>query len=527
MADEAIQELYSFFRALEQDKHLKELYFNSDNREERRQIIERQGFDSALILNAVNNIEINIDDRNTTIKDWLDSKNVDRSKTSPVRIILSAIQQIDTSNSLAQITSSYQQYNSSLESQAGGAGKPYKMPEAKESGYAKNVESEVSGDVDNPGDVTKDINEIRSAYDDVQNAGELESKAKDIESGFDQVSEQNVDKTVNEFRKDIYNDAERELDLQARNIENDLKDKASNALYNQLTSDAKVLQDELGGNASVTVQKEADGYSLDIEKSASGSLESGGSTTVTDGATIDATLNITANDLEGPAELNIKGTVSVDGNVNADETNSKGSITGDAKFTDAGSVDMTIDPLNSTDDSVKTTTSGPKIDLTATVDEAEKESYNSKNVTLDGTTTIKGNIEEQIDVDVRDPSDTTVKNVGNDLDINQSLKASADIKATVGDLELSTNLKGSIDANLDVSSSGAKPSITLGEISADVGVSDDKPIDLGTYDAGEDEVTVYAKPSGSLDLDIDPNDQSVTVTDASVNPNISVDAVPS
>jgi hypothetical protein len=318
-------------------------------------------------------------------------------------------------------------------------------------------------------------------------------------------------------------------------IESDLKSGAINEVYQLLTKAGGELQKELdadGTNAQVTVTEtdnaagNPDGVEVQITDSDS-TDKTEGNTQISGDLEASATIDFDAGSGASVSNVDISGTIGVTGSTSIDENNKDGSITGDASFKDQGNIDVNIDPSDPADSTITTTTTGLEINVDAKLNETVKEDYSDGNFSVDGTTTVTGNIDESIDVDLRDPADSTITNEGNSLQLDQDVTVKGTVETDVDGVEISATVTGSVKGDIDISDKGVSSNVSLGDIDVDLKADDTKPIDLGSYDTGDGITTVYATPSASVDLSIDPNTGKVDVTSESVDPNLKYEYEPS
>ena len=530
----AQQELYAFFRALENDPSLKAIYFKANNRPDRKKIIEGLGFDPALIQEAVNSLPISVDGTAYTLSEWLASKNIDPESLAPVRAILNALHRVEQSGALDKITADYGSYKSNLDAIAGGASKASKVPSKITEG-AKGVETEAesSAERDGASESSSDITDVRHSYENAAN--ESESEAKGQESAFTDTTREDVQKEVNELKDEMSGDISSTFKSELSTIETDLKSGAINEVYQLLTKAGDELQKELdadGTNAQVTVTEtdsaagNPDGVEIQITDSDS-TDKTEGNTQISGDLEASATIDFDAGSGASVSNVDISGTIGVSGSTSIDETNKDGSITGDATFKDQGNIDVNIDPSDPADSTITTSTTGLEINVDAKLNETIKEDYSDGNFSVDGTTTVTGNIDESIDVDLRDPADSTITNEGNNLQIDQDVTVKGTVETDVDGVDISATVTGSVKGDIDISDKGVSSNMSLGDIDVDLKADDTKPIDLGSYDTGDGITTVYATPSASVDLSIDPNTGKVDVTGESVDPNLKYEYEPS
>ena len=527
-SDEARQELFAFFQELERDRKLKTVYFNANNRPDRKLIIESLGFDPKLIQEAVNSLPLEIDGSQTTLSDWLRSRQVDPEDLAPVRAVLNALHKLEESGAIATITSSYVSYKRSLDSTAGGAAAASKLPE-KAKGAVAGVETDAESEATNDAtsEASSDVSDVRHSYEQAEN--ETQSDVSEQESSYMDSSKSDISSEVNELKSDI-SDAtslySNSIDNDLSTIQSDLKSDAINEVYALLTKASDEINEDLakdGSNASVTVSEtdnsagQADGVQVEISDSASadkteGSTEISGSLSGSASLDFDEGSGVSVND------LNVEGTVDIKGSTDIDETNKDGSISGEATFNDKSSMD--IDFQSGEKPSITTVTSGLEVNVDAKVNETIKEDYSGDKFSVDGTTTVTGNFDEAINVDLKDPSESKATNEASNLELDQDVKVSGTVDTDVDGVDISAKISTSVDGDVDISNKGVTSNVEMGDIDVDLKADETKPILVDTIDEGEEITEIYAKPSATVDLSIDPNTGKVDVTGKSVDPGL-------
>ncbi|MDA7685198.1 hypothetical protein N8608_01335, partial [bacterium] len=256
---ESRQELFAFFRELERDPKLKLIYFNANNRPDRKLIIESLGFDSKLIQEAVNSLPLEIEGSQTTLADWLHSRQVDPEDLAPVRAVLNALHKLEESGAIASITSSYASYKSSLDSMAGGAAAS-KVPD-KATGAADKVETDVESEATNDAtsEASADVSDVRHSYEQAEN--ETQSDVSAQETSYADMSKSDISNEVSDLKSDISEGTSlysSSIDKDLTTIQSDLKSDAINEVYSLLTKASDQINEELskdGSNANVTVSE--------------------------------------------------------------------------------------------------------------------------------------------------------------------------------------------------------------------------------------------------------------------------------
>ena len=528
-SDESKQELFAFFRELERDPKLKTVYFNANNRPDRKLIIESLGFDPKLIQEAVNSLPLEIDGTQTTLADWLRSRQVDPDDLAPLRAVLNALNKLEESGAIASITSSYAGYKGSLDSTAGGAAAASKVPE-KATGAADKVETDVESEATNEAtsDASSDVSDVRHSYEQAEN--ETQSDVSDQETSYADMSNEYVKSDISTEVSDLKSDISEgtslyssSIDKDLSTIQSDLKSDAINEVYSLLTKASDEINEDLskdGSNAKVTVSEtdnssgQADGVQVEISDSAS-TDKTEGSTEITGSISGDATLDFE----EGSGVSgDVQGSLDIKGSTDIDETNKDGSISGDATFNDQSTMD--VDFQQGEKPTVTTESTGLEVDLDAKVNETIKEDYSSGNFSVDGTTDVTGNYQEDLDIDLKDPSESTAKTEASSLDLDQDLKVSGTVDTDVDGVDVSATVSTTVDGDVDISDKGVSTNVQMGDIDVDLKADETKPILVDTIDEGEDITEIYAKPEASVDLSIDPSTGKVDVTGKSVDPGL-------
>jgi hypothetical protein len=643
-SDEAKQELFAFYRELEQNPKLKDLYFKANNRPDRKKIIESLGFDPALIQEAVDRLQIKVGGKTVTLAEWLAEKKIDPESLAPVRAVLNALNRVEQSGTLSAIVGGYGSYKAELDKTAGGAARLSKEAESINQG-AKGVETEIEDtpEVEAVSDASSDVADIRNEFE--QNESEADSRVSEVENTANEIADVGVDIG---YDRDNAGALETEaINNTLSSIEQNIQADAIDQVYSLLVNESEGLQKELsesGINAEVSVTEtygeSGNPSGAEIQVSGSRSVEkSEGGIELTAGVDASATIDIGINSGVKVSDIDLTGTATAIGTRVGGETNEDGSVTGEITAKDTVSASVEIDPSDSSEDSVNTKTSGLEIGVQGEVNESAKESYSEGPIEIDGTTTIAGTVNESIDVDLSDPTDSTVTNDGSSVEIDQELglsgkesfnetnkygsasgtvalsddveidiglnptvddrpavkvsntgldiniqgsinesvkedysegsisidgtttvtggvdenvnidlrdpsKSTADdegnslevkqdltvegtLKGDIDGVELTATLGASAEADVDISDKEVSKNISLEDIDVGLKAEDTKPIEIYTGETVEGIVSVYAEPEAGVDLSIDPNTGKVDVTGKSVNPNLYVDVEPS
>lgn len=643
-SDEAKQELFAFYRELEQNPRLKDLYFKANNRPDRKKIIESLGFDPALIQEAVDRLQIRVDGKTVTLAEWLAEKKIDPESLAPVRAVLNALNRVEQSGTLTEIIGGYGSYKAELDKTAGGAARLSKEGESFNQG-AKGVETEIedSPEVEAVNDASSDVADIRHEFE--QDESEADSRVSELDNTANEIAE--VGAEVGYDRDNAGAIESETINNTLSSIEQNIQADAINQVYNLLVNESEGLQKELsesGINPEISVTEtygeSGNPSGAEVQVSGSKSVEkSEGDVELTAGVSASATIDIGIDSGVKVSDLELTGSVTGIGTRAGGETNKDGSITGGITAKDTVSASAEIDPSDSSEDSFSTKTSGLEIDVQGEVNESAKESYTegpieidgtttiagsvdesvdvdlrdptdstltndgssveidqdlglsvkesfketnkygsaSGNVTLsdnvgidiglnptvddkpavkisstgldidvqgnvnesvkedysegpitiDGTTTVSGSVNENVDIDLRDPSESTAKDEGNSLEVKQDLTVEGTLKGDIDGVEVSATLGATAEADVDISDKGVSKNVSLEDIDVGLKAEDTKPIEVFSEETVEGMVTVFAEPEAGVDLTIDPNTGKVDVTGKSVNPNLSVEIEPS
>ena len=201
-----------------------------------------------------------------------------------------------------------------------------------------------------------------------------------------------------------------------------------------------------------------------------------------------------------------------------DRSNKFGQVQG--RFTESGStdIDINIDPTDLKDSSVDVQKSDVDLGFSGTVDEQSpgREFKGPEGSEIKESASLKGDIDANLDINLKDPSGSSISFAGTNLEIKDDLSASISKDFEVDGVEVDTTLTANADATLDLSPGDSSISFAGSGIDGTIDASLAERKEVASFDTPEGIETLYVKPSAEIDFTLSKGDSSIDLKDASL-----------
>ena len=199
-------------------------------------------------------------------------------------------------------------------------------------------------------------------------------------------------------------------------------------------------------------------------------------------------------------------------------SNKYGDIQG--QFTESGStdVDVNIDPTDLKDSSVDVQKSDIDLGFSGTVDEQSpgREFSGPGGSEIKDSASVKGDVDADLNIDLKDPSESSLSFAGTNIDVKNDLSASASKDFEVDGVEIDTTLTANADASLDLSPGKSSLSFAGSGIDGSIDASTIDRKEVASFDTPLGVESIYVKPSAEVDFTLSKGDSGIQLEDASL-----------
>ena len=524
-----LAELFEFWRFLSDNPSLKIKYFALAKRLERDEFINDLGFDSNAIRTALGEIKVELNGRQLGLLDWLDLKGYGTTSDLPIGIVLSALRKQSASASLDALKQGFVVHLDALQGKAGGA-RPQSLSsrQNKSTLSSENIDNEIAGlsqhsDVLDANSESEhpELSELSSfeekSYSDADlfASGDRGAEREEFQSGLESLA--GNDGFLESASRDAQHaDQLKEYATELQSLVSSFDAKSDQGLL----SDVSISKTADGVDVQLTGSVDVKGPDYD-EQNARGSIDLESEIDVTGQINVDVDLrdrsieSISGSVDDIDIEIDSKSSEKIE---EIDETNAYGDVKGELTETGTTDIGINIDPSDLKDSSIDVQKSDVDLGFSGTVDEQApgREFKGPGGVEIKESASMKGDINANLDINLKDPSESSLSFAGTNLELKDDTSATISKDVEVDGVDIDTTLTANLDTTVDLSPGSSSISFAGSGIDGTIDASLAERKEVASFDTPEGIESIYVKPSAEIDFTLSKGDSSIDLKDASL-----------